>query len=315
MKGYPLIYSRTKYFDFVPDFLVRPNDIDVTNSLKYVQNTLMNIDLLDGIRYSVFSVGELYICIGISCISKKLIQFLNKDSNASVNKAAEPYLKDVKGRNIASFIGVAIPSTEIKNGVIPSISLKEYLDIYIEYLSHQWNSETETESEKLTSPTLEIKAKKYDSLFMPDIEKIADKSVVKNYSYYQEKTLDYCFMNTTRDKNFSFISDISDRTEWRNLIFTSASITPELLRSLKSLESELEAKRDPDPSDGEVSIKRNTAYRENNIQTQDGDIRIRTTQQQPQQAQKKTKNSGSIVTIAMIIAAILIISVLVLMLK
>lgn len=315
MKAYPLIYSRTKHFDFVPDFLVRPDDIDINDGLKYVQNTLMNIDLLDGIRHSVFSVGGRYNCIGISCISKKLVQILNENSNTSIDQNSEQYIKDIKGRNVAAFIGVAIPVSEINDGVIPSVSLKEYLDIYIEYLSHQWNSETETESEKLTLPTLEIKEKKYDNLFTPETEKIADKSVVKNYVHFQEKTLDYFFMSTVRDKSFSFISDISDRTEWKNLVFSSAAISPELLQWLRSSESGFKTKSNFDPSVDEVSIKRNTAFNENHVRSQMGDVRIKTTQQQPQQAQKKTGKSGSIVTIAAIMAVLLIITALILILK
>ena len=49
MKGYPLIYSRTKNVDFVPDFLARPKDFDCQTALKYVKNAMENLDFVKGI--------------------------------------------------------------------------------------------------------------------------------------------------------------------------------------------------------------------------------------------------------------------------
>ena len=78
MKAYPLIYSRTKNVDFVPDFLTRPENLDCQTALKYVGNAMANLDTLKTIRYSAFSVGDYCICGGISCITKYLVEELKK---------------------------------------------------------------------------------------------------------------------------------------------------------------------------------------------------------------------------------------------
>lgn len=233
MKSYPLIYSRTKNDDFVPDFLTRPADLDWQTALKYVKSATANLDTLNDIRYSTFSTGD-YCCIGISCITKKLVNQLEETSALSsdkINKSGN-YLKDCKGRNIAAFIGFAIPRSEVRSGIIPDIELSEYWEVYQEYLEHQWEK-SHTESEKLSCPTVELKEKVYDCLHKPDIETVRQKYIVKGFHDAEQATLDYFFdriMN--HGENVSFISDIVYKSDWDNMYFNHAYVSDALYESI-----------------------------------------------------------------------------------
>ena len=58
MKVYPLIYSRTKFVDYISSFLVRPADIDYTKAVSYVNTAIEDIKYTSGVRHAVFSVGH-----------------------------------------------------------------------------------------------------------------------------------------------------------------------------------------------------------------------------------------------------------------
>ena len=245
MNAYPLIYSRTKNVDFVPDFLVRPEDLDWQTALKYVENAMANLDILKTIRYSVFSVGNYCICGGISCVTKYLVEELKKsDSNF---QAVSEYLRDCKGRSIACFIGFAIPKSpksEVWSGRIPDIPLSKYWDVYLDYLKHQWDKST-THSEELNFPPVTLDEKTYSSNYKPEFEPIQEKKVIRNQKEKLQGTLDYFFDQIlNKGSQDSFISDI-DRNEWDALKFTYASVSDDFYRALKSTPQTTATQEDP----------------------------------------------------------------------
>ena len=56
MKAYPLIYSRTKYIDFVPDFLARPDNIDYILANRFTKTAMSQLEMIGKIRYAIFLV-------------------------------------------------------------------------------------------------------------------------------------------------------------------------------------------------------------------------------------------------------------------
>lgn len=235
MKAYPLIYSRTKFFDFVPDFLARPADLDCEAALKYVKNAMNGLDMIQDIRYTAFAAGQYCVCGGIACISVKLFDKLAALSPefASGYPDASEYLRDCKGRNLACFIGMAIPKDEIQGDVVPDISLEKYWEIYLQYLKHQWTNETNTASEKLESPVIEVEEKQYSASFRPQEEKFGHCSVIRNYKSHEREVLDYFFHAILNGSGDSFITGIQKRGEWDALNFSIAAVSDSLYHALK----------------------------------------------------------------------------------
>lgn len=237
MKGYPLIYSRTKNVDFVPDFLARPKDLDCRTALRYVKDAMDKLDFVQGIRYTAFSVGNYCVCGGIACISARLVDKLKVSYLDFLSKypdAAE-YLKDEKGRNIACFIGIAIPKplkSDTRKDMIPDIPLEQYWGIYFEYLKHQW-SEASTYSEQIDMPSVDIKEKKYVA-FSPKIEKYGTHSIVKDYLMHEQDILDYFFHSILAGSDDSLITEIYDRAEWEKLSFKTAAVSDALYQAIKA---------------------------------------------------------------------------------
>lgn len=244
MKAYPLIYSRTKNVDFVPDFLTRPENLDCQTALKYVGNAMANLDTLKTIRYSAFSVGDYCICGGISCITKYLVEKLKKSGSTFDFQAVSEYLRDCKGRSTACFIGFAIPKSEVRSGRIPDIPLSKYWEEYLEYLKHQWDKST-THSEELNFPPVTLDEKTYSSNDKPEFEQIQEKKVIRNQKEKLQGTLDYFFDQIlNKGSQDSFISDI-DRNEWDALKFTCASVSDDFYRALKSTPQTTATQEDP----------------------------------------------------------------------
>lgn len=248
MKAYPLIYSRTKNVDFVPDFLVRPEDLDWQTALKYVGNAMANLDTLKTIRYSAFSVGDYCICGGISCITKYLVEELKKSGSTFSSQLVSEYLRDCKGRSTACFIGFAIPKSpklEVRSGRIPNILLSKYWEEYLEYLKHQWDKST-THSEELNFPPVTLNEKTYSSNDKPEFEPIQGKKVIRNQKEKLQDTLDYFFDKIlNKGSQDSFISDICNRNEWDALKFTYASVSDDFYRALKSTPQTTATQEDP----------------------------------------------------------------------
>lgn len=237
MKAYPLIYSRTKNFDFVSDFLVRPKDLDWQAALKYVKNAMADLDFIQGIRYTVFGVGEYGICGGIACISAKLAEQVKGEYSGFLADYpdADAYLRDCKGRQVACFIGIAVSRREIGNGMIPCISLKDYWSIYLEYVKHQWQSTQSTSSEQLTVPPVTVAEKNYmDRGFQPEIERIGSHGVLKHYKGNEQKILDYFFHAVLSGRGESLITEIQSREEWDGMHFGTAVVSDKVYHALKA---------------------------------------------------------------------------------
>ena len=237
MKAYPLIYSRTKYFDSVPDFLTRPKDLNYQLALKYVKNAMSNLDFVQNIRYTAFAVDSYCICGGIACLSEKLFDKLKQLSpELAMNYTdATDYLRDVNGRPVACFIGIAIPRSEVRNGMIPDISLEKYWEVYFKYLKNQWFNTTNTSSEQLEFPLIDdINEKPYVSSFVPQKETFGSRSVIRNYISNEQQVLDYFFHVILSGRDESFITEIKHRMEWDALSFKTVAVSEELYSALKA---------------------------------------------------------------------------------
>lgn len=236
IKAYPLIYSRTKYDDFAPQFLTRPagmEEDEVRDALRYVGNAMANLDTFQAIRYSTFATKKFCVCGGISCISRDLVSQLREEEQITEAEmeTIQEFLKDCKGRKLAFFIGVAIPKSEVRSGRIPNITIKEYWETYLEYLKHQWN-DSQTNAELIHEP-IEFDGKTYSKRNEPEIEVIGSKAVIRNFSVHSQDILDYYYNRILNGEDVSFISEIHTRTELESLHFTDVSVTDELYRALK----------------------------------------------------------------------------------
>lgn len=236
IKAYPLIYSRTKYDDFAPQFLTRPagmEEDEVRDALRYVGNAMANLDTFQAIRYSTFATKNFCVCGGISCISRDLVSQLREEEQITEAEmeTIQEFLKDCKGRKLAFFIGVAIPKSKVRSGRVPDISIKKYWETYLEYLKHQWN-DSQTNAELIHEP-IEFDGKTYSKRNEPEIEVIGSKAVIRNFSVHSQDILDYYYNRILNGEDVSFISEIHTRTELESLHFTDVSVTDELYRALK----------------------------------------------------------------------------------
>lgn len=296
MQAYPLIYSRTKNVDFVPDFLVRPEDLDWQTALKYVENAMANLDILKTIRYSVFSVGNYCICGGISCVTKYLVEELKKSGSTFDFQAVSEYLRDCKGRSIACFIGFAIhiPKSEVPSGSIPDIPLSKNWSVYLEYLKHQWDKST-THSEKLNFPPVTLGEKTYSSSCeQKKFELIQGKKVVRNQKKNLQEILDYFFDKIlNKSSQDSFISGICYRDEWDALNFNHASVSEGFYNTLKSIPKTTAIQEDSFDREEETSVNQPSVSLSNDRQ----------------KAQKKTNlKSMWIIAVAILVVVIVIIA-------
>lgn len=240
MKAYPLIYSRTKNYDFVPDFLVRPADLEWQKALKYVGDAMFELDFVEGIRYSAFAVGDYYICGGLSCLSKNMFRIIKEKGSVvvpeDVSELAEEFLHDCKGRKIACFIGIAIPKSELKQDIIPDVTPEQYWHIYLDYLRHQWASTQETESEKLDLPPLELNEKKHASGFIPECTAIGTHSVIRETAFEanRQEILDYIVHQIMTGTDESLMTEIKKRGLWDKTVFRTTVVSDDLFETLKS---------------------------------------------------------------------------------
>ena len=301
MKAYPLIYSRTKYIDFVPDFLARPDNINYILANRFTKTAMSQLEMIGKIRYAIFPV-EKYVCMGIAASTKTIVEAINSRNSKYINQHPDidEYLKDTKRRKINCFIGVAIPVSEIPRNKIPDITLEEYMDMYLDYLKHQWNNEDKTESETLKEAPLDIRERDYIPSFNIDFEMVGEKKIVKNYESNESSVISYYFHIIAEGKNESFVTDINDRNEWNNMLFTSAVVDKNLLPSLKSnpiiqkRESVSKLKRVND----EVIIKRTAVAPP-----------PETTQFKAEDAKKKASSSLMLAAAAAIVIAIILLIV------
>ncbi|MDE6034795.1 MAG: LXG domain-containing protein [Ruminococcus sp.] len=307
MKAYPLIYSRTKNDDFVPDFLARPADINYETALKYVGNSIANLDALNGIRYNIFRVDD-YCVYGVSCRTKILLSKIEETSALSPEAVenAKNYLKDCKGRNIVAFIGFAIPVTEAVSGSLPDIELSDYWKVYQEYLEHQWE-DMHTHSEQLTTPEITTGKKSYTSTYKPDTENIQEKYIVKKFresTASEQAVLDYFTDRILNHKeDISFISDLVYKADWDSMNFSHAYVSDTLynsiLNSAKSFASSASSSVFPESSQKTVRSERSPSVAEQaNSRTRPGiygrpsQFNIPAPPQKPTESEKKSESGG-----------------------
>ncbi len=232
MKGYPLIYSRTKYHDYVSPFLVMPTEL--TDVAVYADNIMFEVDQLNDIRRVVFSANN-HLIYGICFITYLYYDRLSETNPhfAEKHSIERDYCFDYTKRKTSFFTGVAIPKSELKAGYIPDITMEELWDIYIRFLKEQWElDESEVRCIKLDDPVLNISEKKYSSDFIPAIEKIQNINVIKNYTGNEQDMIDYFCNKIINGEKCSFISDANSKTLCQRLKFTHAVVSESIVKSL-----------------------------------------------------------------------------------
>ena len=228
IKVYPLIYSRTKHADFVPDFLARPADLDYRIANKFVAFAMKNVEMNsnDIQRYVVFSVGK-YCIAGTACITSNI-----------THPGDEEYIRDKDGRKIQAFIGIAVDKSG-NHTDIPMLSNEKYREIYLKYLKKQWN-ETRTHSEKCTEPEIELETTNCDS-FIPQTELILDKNIINEYYYNdnRQRIFNYYFVENLKNNSlYSFIVRKLDLNDIRESPFNCLVANDNQIRKLQAEEEE-----------------------------------------------------------------------------
>ncbi len=241
MKVYPLIYSRTKFADYVSGFLVRPGDLDHTAAAKYVSDALNEIKHSAGLRHAVFSVGEYIVYGGTACITPALISRILKDKGMDrLDFENIDFHNDKAGRPIVFFIGFAIKRNSIENkNLIPDIDLYETYKIYLKYLQKQWlNNMTRTETLN-ADDFIDIEVIKGDLKFSPETIYKNGISIIKNYKEDQyQDIINYYFRQSVMrpDIDSSFLSCvlpdmINDSLKFKNISIYGVSAEEYLTRS------------------------------------------------------------------------------------
>jgi len=246
MRVYPLIYSRTRNFDYISSFLVRPADIDYEKAAKYVNAAMNNIKFTDGIRYTAFLAGD-YAVYGMSCYSSRLIEILSKEWDISELDYQE-YQTDKSGRPLVFFMGVAIKKSEY-HGNIPILDLYELYEIYLNYLKHQFNADTpETE----LTEGIEWNETEYPDEFVPKYFEhegqpyFDGRKFLENFDCKKNNSIIYYYISQILkcpDEDISFLSDILSDDINNSVLYTVLSIKD---TSVQSCIAKLERKKAAD---------------------------------------------------------------------
>lgn len=212
IKVYPVIYSRTKNVDYVPDFLARPADLDFREANKFVSFAMYGLDLEkspdadsnkfvefardelnSGKRYAVFSAGN-YCIAGTACMTNELAQSGDKE-----------YTRDKFGRNIIAFIGIAVNKGRTTD--IPLLSDEKYWEIYLKYIKKQWD-EPAAQSEKCSEPEIELETITPNS-YKPATEVQLGKNIITEFDYNSksQEIFNYYFAENLKiGSSCSFVS-------------------------------------------------------------------------------------------------------------
>lgn len=228
MKVYPLIYSRTKFCDYVSGFLVRPNNFDAIVATKYVSEALNEVKHTGGIRHAVFSVDEYIVYGGTACVTSSFITRILKEKQMErLDYDYQEFQMDKAGRPITFFIGFAVKKAEIHGDELPDIDLYETYKIYIEYLKKQWlcvSTKTEVLQE---NDYFEVNSIYYKADFTPDVYTRRGLSIVKNYNEDSYKSvINYYFNQFVKNPSIdsSFLSNILPDMTDEKLMFKNFSI-------------------------------------------------------------------------------------------
>lgn len=212
MKVYPIIYSRTKYCDYVPGFLVRPGDFDWELALQYVGRALEGLKLAGGIRYAAFSVGEYAVYGGIACVTSEMIKkILLEKGIDELDYDYKDYQRDKAGRQNTFFVGFGVRKCEAANGEVPDISLYDTYKVYLKLLKKQWLAPY-TETQLIAADEgIEVGSSRYKDEFQPETIGYKGKRLVKNFNGEDYRpTINYYFHQLClgRECEGSFLSDV-----------------------------------------------------------------------------------------------------------
>lgn len=236
MIAIPFICSRTKYRDFIADYLVRP-DFQWQNAKSLVANAMFELDTLDDFRYAVFSADK-YCFFGVGCLSKILVAKTGIDANLD-------FLRDEKNRSLACFIGFAVPVSE-GGCTVPDIASNKFMkilcDTYFKHLQKQWNSQyviSEVISLNDTENTVELPELKIlvaDEYKPSDIE--ATGKGVQITEHFDKTYLYYYLHQIINCGNYdaNFISCINYEEQWQKLKFKNAAISETLYANLPAIQ-------------------------------------------------------------------------------
>ena len=229
MKVLPLIYSRTKFCDYVSGFLVRPSDLNYSVATKYVSVALNEIKYSDGLRHTVFAVGDYIIYGGTACITSALVSRILKDKGITdLDYNHTEYDRDKADRPITFFIGFAVRRSNIKStSDIPNIDLYETYKIYLKYLEEQWLSST-TKTQTLNGDdAIELNVIKYSAKFIPEAINNQGTAILKNYDeYLYQDILNFYYHELVTKPNIdnSFISSVLPEMLTNDFIFKNTSL-------------------------------------------------------------------------------------------
>lgn len=310
MKAFPIVYSRTKKCDFVPDFLVRPEDFDYQTANKYVHSAMNGLDFCSDIRYAIFSVGEYSVCGGIACITDILAKKIGKEVEDC------EYIKDVGGRRIQAFIGFAIKKSDITGDEIPCMTLEQFWEVYLKYLKEQWLNSGAKSSRPCS---IEISSKPYRHRENSNIfhTKSTKKYILQSdFEHNKQDILDYFLYSCLHNNGESFLSGINRNEHFYDNFFQTLSVTESVASSVASDTNEPTV-TPPNmalPSQTHSSAKPFSRY-DQIAQISNRTAQCETPTPVPQKKNPQQKNPvflGGIVTSLAVIAAIVVLLILLL---
>lgn len=248
MKAYPVIYSRTKHVDFLPDFIVKPADLEFNSVKNYINNVIDDLDTVPGVRYFAFPT-EKYAIFGIACFSKRLAELVSSQVDTA---AYIDYISDDKGRRVSCVIGYAVPATEIAD--VPIVSLTDYWNSYISLIKDQWSFESHTHT-IISNPTTFTESDFTNNL--PGFSPLGGKYVIKSQDADAKSVVSIFVRNILNGERSSYISDVNTPELFNELAFTHATITEDLERRIKATQnnsrSETEFLRNANSSTGDMT--------------------------------------------------------------
>ncbi len=300
IKAYPLIDTRIKNVDFPSNFYVQPKDLDSTKAKKIVAAAMKGLAENSDIRYLVFSLDK-YMIFGIAGFTRKIAEVVGDASKYS------QYLSDKFGRPTKAFIGYAVDKTDITNSSVPDVSMDTYFDMYIEYLTKQWE-EPIIKTEYLSSPVCELESSERIGATPTIVEVSGRRFIEKEYFYaHKEEIISYYFNKIVSDSTISFLSGI-DKDYNMNDIISDISVSQDIINSYKNKKIDQEqdsfASSSSSKSDSPKSMLGSFNEKFKDIG--------KSPKPQDQPYEKKTPNSGSRnKTIGIAIGAIILIMIII----
>ena len=220
MKVYPIIYGRTKYVDYLPDFLVRPYDLEIKDAFSCVSLALEGIEPFNEVRYCVFSTNT-YVVVGMAC-------YLNDLAEVCGIKQAE-HVRDAMGRLIAGFVGVALKRDE-DMCTAPYISEQYCWQLYQNYIDKQWNYPCDVRALLLYENDMEEISSVADINTPQVIEKYKNKIIVENTG---ADSIGFFVREVCLGKIKGYISSVNSMDLLTKVQFEYVSVTTNVLRAIK----------------------------------------------------------------------------------